>query len=229
MKWTQYINDFISLIFPRLCASCKQSLVNGEHHFCLQCIHQFPYTNFHQHDDNKVAKQFWGRVDIKSATAYLYFKKGSAIQQVMHQLKYQNRPELAQELGKMYAKDLVKCARYQGSDAIVAVPLHKKRLRKRGYNQSEYFARGLAEGLNVKVDNQFLSRIRETETQVNKSRFKRYENMGNTFSVNEKTRYKKVILVDDTITTGATLEACALALQNAGCNEIHIIGIAFTE
>jgi ComF family protein len=188
-----------------------------------------PYTNYHLQPENKLIKQFWGRVDISAAAAFLYFKKGSKVQTLMHQLKYHNQPEVGIEIGRLYGKVLTKVDAYRDAYIIVPVPLHKTRLKKRGYNQSEQFALGLSESMGINVDCSILVRQNASETQVSKSRFNRYKNMEDVFTANINTTYKKVLLVDDTITTGATLEACALVLQKVGYSHINIAGIAFTE
>ena len=174
-------------------------------------------------------KQFWGKVGISAATAYLYFKKGSKVQTLMHQLKYHNQPEVGIELGRLYGKELKKVYRFCDVDVIVPVPLHKTRFKKRGYNQSEQFALGLSETMGINVDCNILIRQYASDTQVSKTRFNRYKNMEDVFVANSISANKKILLVDDTITTGATLEACAIALYKTGYTHINIAGIAFTE
>lgn len=229
MKFITYIKDFISLIYPQLCLACGQGLVTSENCICISCLYKLPYTNYHLEPENKVMKQFWGRVDVLAATAFLYFKKGSSVQKLMHQLKYHNQQEVGIVLGKLYGKNLMDIDVYSNADVIVPVPLHKTRFKKRGYNQSEQFALGLAEAMDIKVDTSILLRQYASETQVNKSRYNRYTNMADVFVASYQNNYKKIILVDDTITTGATLEACTIALQKAGYTQINIVGIAFTE
>lgn len=229
MQVLKYINDFTSLIYPKLCLACGQGLVSSEKTICISCLYKLPYTNYHLEPDNKVMKQFWGRVDVAAATAFLYFKKGSLVQKLMHQLKYHNQQEVGIILGNLYGKFLINVDIYNNADVIIPVPLHKTRLKKRGYNQSELFATGLAEAMNIKVDTSILLRQYASESQVNKSRYNRYTNMADIFVATNQNNYKTVILVDDTITTGSTLEACAIALKKAGFNQINIVGIAFTQ
>ena len=140
----QYWNDFISLIFPKMCYACGRPLVSQEHITCISCEYQLPYTNFHLDKDNKLAKQFWGRVKLESAVAYLYFRKSGRVQNLMHQLKYHNHPEIGLELGKRYGNMLKKQTAYQHLGAIVPVPIHYKKRHQRGYNQSEEIAEGLS-------------------------------------------------------------------------------------
>ena len=225
-----YLKDFGSLIFPEICHACGTSLVATEKHFCTACIYQLPYTNFHLSPDNKIAKQFWGRVNVNSATAFLYFNKAGKVQNMMHQLKYNNQPQIGIEIGRLYAKQLQEHATYTSAEAIIPVPLHPKKLLKRGYNQSEQFAIGLSEILNIPVKTDILYRDKAAESQTSKSRGNRFDNMKTVFKAHETDcSFKNVLLVDDTITTGATLEACAFALQDVGVKTINIVGIAYAE
>ncbi len=226
----RYISDFGALIFPNICYACGTTLSIKEKDFCNTCLHQLPYTNFHLHADNKIAKQFWGRVEIESAAAYLYFNKGGHVQNIMHQLKYNKQAHLGVKLGKMYAQELIKLNVYASVEAIVPVPLHPHKLTTRGYNQSEQFAIGLSQVLNIPVNTNLLTRTAERESQASKNRASRFDNMQKVFLANSVEHdIKNVLLVDDTITTGATLEACAIALKEIGVTTINILGIAFTE
>ncbi len=225
-----YLKDFTSLIFPEICHSCGDSLVATEQHFCTTCLYQLPYTNYHLAPENKLLKQFWGRVDIKSATAFLYFNKGGMVQNIMHQLKYNRQPQLGVELGRLYGNQLKNHKLYSHAEAIIPVPLHLKKFLKRGYNQSEQFALGLSEILKVPVCTDILFRERAAESQTYKSRMNRFENMKSVFKAIAPAReLTRILLVDDTITTGATLEACAATLLEIGVTDINIVGIAFTE
>jgi len=225
----QYLADFFSLFFPEICYACGDSLVQSEMLICGTCLHQLPFTNYHLEAENKLAKQFWGRVHISSAMAFLYFNKGGKVQNLMHQLKYNNQQQIGVMLGHLYAKHLLKAETFNNIDAIIPVPLHPKKQKKRGYNQSEQFAIGLSEGLNIKVCNDILYRAEFKESQTAKSRANRFDNMKTVFKAHQTSNtFENVLLVDDTITTGATLEACVLALQNVGIKNINIVGIAFT-
>ena len=226
----QFFKDFDALFFPNICQACGGSLVQQENVFCTTCLHQLPYTNYHLNPDNKLAKQFWGRIKIQSAAAYLYFNKAGKVQNMMHQLKYNNQPKVGVELGKLYGKELIKEFCYTQIDGIIPVPLHPKKFKKRGYNQSEQFANGLSEILNVPVYTDILIRNLEKESQTGKSRSLRFDNMESVFTAQSNhPKLNNVLLVDDTITTGATLETCATVLQNIGIQNINIVGVAFTE
>lgn len=226
----QYFRDFDALFFPNICQSCGRSLVQHENVFCTVCIHQLPYTDYHLNHDNKLAKQFWGRIKIESAAAFLYFNKAGKVQNIMHQLKYNNQPKVGVELGKMYGKELIKEFHYTQIQGIIPVPLHPKKFKKRGYNQSEQFANGLSESLKIPVYTDILYRDLEKESQTGKARSLRFDNMEAVFKANAiYPNIKNILLVDDTITTGATLETCAKVLQNIGIENINIVGVAFTE
>ena|SRR6476659_73949 len=227
---TTYLKDFTSLFFPDVCQACGDSLVDSESTFCINCVYEFPYTDFHLDPENTLAKQFWGRIHIQSAVAFLYFSKGGKVQNIMHQLKYNKQPQVGVELGKMYGNVLKEQEIYKGVEAIIPVPLHPEKFKKRGYNQSEQFAIGLSNSLDIPVLNDVLIRVKAAESQTKQSRSKRFENIESVFETIEPQKpLNKILLVDDTITTGATLEICAIALQKIGIKEINIVGIAFTQ
>ena len=224
----QYFKNLLSLIYPRICQACGEHLVKTEEHFCKNCLLAFPYTNYHLDPENKLAKQFWGSIALESAAAFLFFKPASKVQNMMHQLKYNNQPQVGIALGRLYGEQLKNNPIYQSAEAIIPVPLHPKKILKRGYNQSEQIAIGLAESLNLPVITDVLIKNKFSESQTSKSRLKRFENTEDVFiTKGEKNKIEKVILVDDTITTGATLIACASALQKMGVKKINILGIAY--
>ncbi len=223
-----YFADFVSLIFPELCQACAKSLYRNEELICADCLYHLPFTDFHLNADNPVAQQFWGRVPIEAAAAMLYFSKGSRVQNLMHQLKYKNKPEVGVYLGKLAGKRLLENSLFAKADLIVPVPLHKHKELKRGYNQSLSFAEGLSEKMLVAVENNNLIRTMNTESQTKKSRTSRYENMKDVFAVKipEKLVGKHILLVDDIITTGATLEACCNVLLEIPDVKVSIAAIA---
>ena len=225
-----YFADFVSLIFPELCQACAKSLYRNEEMICADCLYHLPYTNFHQQSDNPVAQQFWGRVPLEAAAAMFYFSKGSRVQNLMHQLKYKNKPEVGVYLGKLAGKRLLENPVFTAADMIIPVPLHKQKLLKRGYNQSLSFAEGLSEKMLISIEIENLIRTTGTESQTKKSRTSRYENMKEVFSVKnpEKLTGKHILLVDDIVTTGATLEACCNVLLTVPDVKISIAAIAYT-
>jgi ComF family protein len=222
------IEDFISLLFPRICAACGNSLWKQEETVCLSCEFHLPRTNFHLSLENPVSRLFWGRVNLESATAYLYFNKGNKVQRLIHQLKYKGRKDIGVYFGRQYGQHLVHSPFFETVQLIVPVPLHIKKLMKRGYNQSEQFAIGLGESMKVPVDPTALCRRKETETQTKKSRFRRWQNVADVFEVKDPGSLEKkhVLLVDDVITTGATLESCIQTLSAIHGIRISVATIA---
>ncbi len=226
-----YLKDFTALFYPEICNACGTVLYKNEQLICTGCLFKLPKTDYHLNAENRLVMQFWGRFKFETAAAFLYFRKGGSVQNMMHQLKYNNTPELAHKLGALYGNQLVKQPDYALCDVIIPVPLHTSRLKKRGYNQSEKFADGLAEKLNIPVLNNVLIKKRASESQTTKSRFSRFENLKETFilTTQEEIVGKRILLVDDTITTGATLEACANVLNEVENIKLVIAGMAYTE
>ena len=203
----------------------------NEHLICTACRYNLPYTNFHLQPDNIVAQQFWGKIKLEGAYALFYFTKGGKIQNLMHQFKYKGVKQIGNLLGNIAGEQLVKNKMFNSAELIIPVPLHKKRMLQRGYNQSACFAEGLSEKLNAAVENNNLVRLTATETQTHKSRFARFENMQEVFTVKnpEKLINKHVLLVDDVITTGSTLEACGVQLLKIPGLKLSIATIAYAE
>ena len=228
---SKLFQDLIGLLFPNLCNGCGHSIYQGEAFLCSKCLFTIPYTDYHLFPQNKVAKQLWGRVPVNAAMALLYFKKGGKVQNIIHNLKYRNQTGLGIKLGEMIGDRLKTAPDYSGIDLVIPVPLHKKRQRNRGYNQSELIANGIAATLNVNVNTTLLLRTATTATQTKKGRYMRFENMKTVFSVknSENLAGKHILLVDDVITTGATIEACAIELHKFGIKKLSIAAAAFAE
>src|SRR5512138_1681872 len=209
-----WIEDFVSLVFPRVCACCGNSLWKHEEVVCTACTYHLPRTGFHLVEENPVTMTFRGRARIESGGSFLWFSKGSKTQRLIHQLKYKGRKDVGTWLGEQYGRDLVRSPLFSSSEVIVPVPLHQKKYMKRGYNQSELFAQGLAKSMKIPVEAKVLARTKATQTQTRKSRFSRWENVSEIFDVSlpGKVEGAHILLVDDVITTGATLEACIAAL-----------------
>ena len=203
----------------------------NEQVICTSCQYSLPLTNFHQQPDNIVARQFWGKVNLQAAYALYYFTKGGKVQNLVHHLKYKGMQQIGHAVGNIAGGQLVKNEIFYAADVIIPVPLHRKRMKQRGYNQSTCFAEGLAQKLNAVVDDKSLVRTRATETQTKKGRFTRFENMQEVFSIidPEKLKNKHILLVDDIVTTGSTLEACAAELLKIEGVKLSIATIAYAE
>src|SRR5260221_13677056 len=226
-----YLADFVSFLLPELCAACRESLMANEQLICTDCLYNLPFTNFHLQADNIVARQFWGKIELESAYALYYFTKGGKIQNLMHQFKYKGMHEIGNLLGNIAGEQLTKNDIFNTVDYIIPVPLHKKRLKQRGFNQSECFAAGLAQKLNAAVEDNNLVRTIATDTQTQKLRFARFENMQEVFTIKnpDKLINKHILLMDDIITTGSTLEACGLQLLKIPGLKLSIATIAYAE
>ncbi|RVU01891.1 ComF family protein [Mucilaginibacter limnophilus] len=226
-----YLSDFFALIFPEVCAACDGTLLSGEQILCTDCRYNLPYTNFHLQPDNIVARQFWGKINIKGAYALFYFTKGGKVQQMVHRLKYDGIQKVGVLTGTIAGEQLSNNNIFKTVDYIIPVPLHKSKLRKRGFNQSTCFANGLSVKLNAPVEEHNLIRTVATETQTKKSRFSRFRNMQQVFAVADpdKLQGKHILLVDDIVTTGSTLEACGVELLKIPGVKLSIVTIAYAE
>lgn len=222
------MEDFVGLFYPRCCIACHANLLHGEEVLCTRCLSQLPRTSYHTVMDNPVRLRLAGRLPLAFGFAFLRFRKSGLVQSLLHELKYNNRPEVGVRIGKLYGLDLL-TAGYAGAfDLIIPVPLHPSRIRKRGYNQSAKFAEGLGETLQTKWEESISLRTGATSTQTKKGRTDRWSNVQNAFSISAKTSIEgqRILLVDDVITTGATLEACGQHLIHSGCASLSIACIA---
>jgi ComF family protein len=223
----KYIADFFGLFFPELCVVCNRHLIVQEKLICTKCLYELPKTNFHNELENPVAELFWGRAKIEFATAYFYFNKGSQYQGMMHQFKYHGKKEIGFVLGKTFGLQL-KESPFKDIDIIIPVPLHPKKQKKRGYNQSDWIAMGLAHSLTKVADIENLIRSVATTTQTRKSRFERWQNVENIFILKDPSKIegKHILLVDDVVTTGSTLEACANVILEIKNTKVSIAALA---
>ena len=200
----------------------------SEQHICTTCQLDLPLTNFHAQIENPLEKIFWGRTKLERAFSFVYFKKGGSVQKMLHQLKYKGNTELAEYLGLLYGTSLQQTITDENIKGIIAIPLHKSKFKKRGYNQSELFALGLSRALQKDNLSSYVVRNKATETQTKKARYDRWQNVESIFSVlnPDGLKNKHVLLVDDVITTGSTIEACANELlQIEGC-KVSVASIA---
>jgi ComF family protein len=223
------LTDFVSMLYPRYCFACSEGLVKGEETVCSRCMLELPRTNYHLDPENALYRRLNGRIPLYAAFAFFLFRKGGKVQHLLHALKYQNHPEIGITLGEVYGQELLQ-THDQKFNVIVPVPLHASRRKKRGYNQSEEFAKGLSKSLQIPASDS-LVRATVTETQTRKTKLKRWQNVSEVFQVKQHEHIKNqhVLLVDDVITTGATIEACAQTLLDEGCSSISIASIAYAE
>ncbi len=224
-------DDLFCLFFPNLCLGCGQPLTRGEEAICTLCHFHLPKTWFHNDPDNPLNKVFWGRVQLEAVASYLYFQKGGTVQHLLHQLKYKDRPEIGFRLGKWYGMELRQADIFREAELVVPVPLHPRKFRKRGYNQSEVFAEGLAEKMGIRLETRSLYRTLDSQTQTRKTRFDRWENVESIFAISQPERIsgKHILLVDDVLTTGATLEASATALLGVPGVRVSVATIAYAS
>lgn len=206
----------LHLLFPHVCAVCGSDILHEESVLCMKCIDAMPETNFELHPNNPVEKTFWGRLPLTGATAQFYFTKESLMQHLMHQFKYKGNKELGMQLGKIMGEQIKKSARFE-ADALVPLPLFAAKEKRRGYNQAAILCEGMAEAMNLTVLDKIISRPRHTETQTKKGRIERWKNMEGKFILSDADAIKNMhlLLVDDVVTTGATLEACGNELLKA--------------
>jgi ComF family protein len=221
----------LHLIFPKICMFCGHDLIINEVGFCRFCTDSLPYTNFHRQKANKIEQLFWGRIPIEQATSFLYFTKGGVVQKLLHVIKYQQQTDLAIKMGEMMARQLQVGGWLSDIDLIVPVPLHPKKQKQRGYNQSEMLARGFSSVTKIPIDTNLLKRSIYTSTQTRKGRYDRYLNMDSVFGIDETDNhvFRHILIIDDVITTGATLEGCAMALQQIHGARISIATLAFAK
>lgn len=227
----QVFSGFAHLFYPRVCAVCSTDLFRGEGVICTSCHYKIPLTRFWNDTENPVAQTFWGRVNVENACAYFFFAKGSKYRPLLHKLKYQGQREIGYELGLHFGQALSKSLLYQGIDYAVPVPLHPKKLRTRGYNQAEAIAEGLAKGMGIELSTTHLIKTEFTETQTRKTREERVRNVADSFKVVNPAEIegKHLLLVDDVITTGATLESCAAKLLAVEGCKVSIAALAFAS
>lgn len=221
-------DDFLSLFYPRLCLACGKGLPPTKEVVCVSCQYHLPKTKFHLEKENPVTEIFWGRIKIESAAALYHFSKGGKTQQLIHKLKYKGKKEVGIKLGRLYGVQLKEATFFKSVDCIVPVPLHPRKEFKRGYNQSDQFAIGLSQTMEIPWYKNALIRNTESDSQTRKSRIERFKNVGRVFEVYKPKLMinKHVLLVDDVITTGATLEACAEQILEVPGTKVSIVTIA---
>lgn len=206
----------LHLLFPHICTGCGSDILHEESVLCMRCIDAMPETNFELHSNNPVEKTFWGRLPLAGATAQFYFTKESLMQHLMHQFKYKHNKDLGLQFGRIMGEQLKKSGRFE-VDALIPLPLFPAKEKRRGYNQATVLCEGIAEAMKIPVLDKIISRPQHTETQTKKGRIERWKNMEGKFILADADAIKNrhLLLVDDVVTTGATLEACGNELLKA--------------
>ncbi len=230
-KLPLYINDLLELFYPELCVTCGDRLLSHEKYVCLNCWHDLPKTNFHLERNNKVAQLFWGRVQVDHTTSFFSYRKGSRYQKLIHFIKYKGLKELGFEAGRKFGLELNMSDTFSSVDLVVPVPLHPKKQKQRGYNQSEWIAKGMAEAMQKELSPDNLIRKIFTSTQTRKNRFERWQNVEGIFEIARPDEFtgKHILLIDDVVTTGSTLEACAYQLLKVENAKVSIATLAFAD
>lgn len=224
----EHWDGFLHLLYPRLCVACEGDLPAGPGCFCFSCRLRLDLTDMHLHKENAFTERIWGRLPVEGAAAYCYFTRKSPIQRALHLLKYHDRPEIGVKLGREFGRTLAQSEVFRSVEVVVPVPLHPRKERLRGYNQSAFFAEGLAEMLDVRCIPDALERRVFAHSQTRKKRLERFENVEENFCVTRPAslQNKHVLLVDDVLTTGATLEACGRPILELPGTRLSLATIA---
>lgn len=228
IKW---IHSFISLLFPRCCVVCGRVLVEGEEYLCTHCNIDMPRTHYETCPGNPVEQMFWGKIPVERATSYFFYNKGSDFRFILHQLKYHGCKELGEAMGRMMACELLRSGFFETIDCIIPVPLHEKKQQLRGYNQSEWIARGISAATGIPVNTTAVVREKDTETQTRKSMSERWENVSGIFVLLQPALFVKqhILIVDDVLTTGATTVTCASVFNEVEGIRISVLTLAMAQ
>lgn len=221
----------LSILFPNNCSACEQPMARGESVICTTCLAGLPYTDYDTAKQNAVEKMFWGRAPLEAGMALFYFNKGNRVQRLMHALKYQKDTEVGLTIGRLAGARLTNNPRFRNIDRVVPVPLHPKKHKRRGFNQSELIARGISEVTGIPLDTETLVREVNNPTQTRRSRYDRFRNVSGAFALKDfdPVTGRHILLVDDVVTTGSTLESCITAYQKAGKTTVSVCVAACAE
>ena len=231
MALPRFITDFGRLVFPNNCAGCGEELFGSKNLLCWQCLQELPRTGFEKHEQNPVASIFYGRIPLQHAFSWLFHTKGSLAQMLIQQVKYKSKLDLGRYLGTIMAEAMLEARLFDDVDALVPLPLNKKKLAKRGYNQSMLICEGMSAVLGKPVETVAVIRSKFTQTQTRKNRLQRWLNVEQVFDLKEAHAIegKHVLLVDDVITTGATMEACGQVLLQVPGLKLSLASLAMAS
>ncbi|MDI9365922.1 MAG: ComF family protein [Flavobacterium sp.] len=224
-----YINSFSHLLYPHNCEGCGTDVLNDDSYLCAKCLHNMPITGFVVSANNPVEQSFYGRLKVEAAASGFYFHKDGLVQHLVTQLKYKNHQDVGIFLGKLIGHQLIATNRFDDVDVLVPLPLNNRKEVKRGYNQSTLICEGISQTWLKPICTNAVERTIFTQSQTNKTRIDRWQNMEGVFALAnaDSIASKHVLLVDDIITTGATLEACGYEILQAPNNKLSIITVAF--
>lgn len=230
MRLIRYLKNFVSLLYPELCAGCGRPLYEHELFICTYCWYHLPLTNFHLDPNNAAARQLWGRAKLERVASMLYFIENTSVQHILHHLKYYSKPGLGEVLGARYG-EMLNSSDFSHADILMPVPLHPRKLRQRGYNQSTQLAKGIHKTMGIPLVTDNLVRHSHAASQTTKRRYERYENMRTIFEIKDHSALvgKHILLVDDVLTTGATIEACANKLLEIPDTRVSALTLAYTR
>ena len=228
ISFAPILEDVLHLIYPHTCNGCGSDLLSGKQLLCFQCLNDLPHTGFAKHENNMIENIFRGRIVVKAAHSEFYFSKGQLVQHLVHQLKYKGNREIGEYMGGMMGETLLTSQRFTQLDMIIPLPMFSDKEFKRGYNQATIIAGGVAKKMQVVLNTNLVTRNRLTETQTRKHRQERWQNVDGSFSISDpgKLKWKNILLIDDVITTGASIEACAAAVLNIPGTTLSIATLA---
>ena len=233
MSIKDIFNSFIDTLFPRICPVCNNVLLSHEKHICTKCRIDIPITRYHMQEFNAMEQLFAGKTPIEKAVGYFFYEKGNPYSNILHNIKYRNNPQLGQYVAKLFAQELLSRNIFRNIDCIIPVPLHHRKKIQRGYNQSEYIAKGFSEVFDIPVHNNIIIAHKSHESQTNKGIYERWLNTQNIFSAQntQVLENKHILIVDDVVTTGATLLSAALTIASVPNIKISLatLGVARLE
>ena len=223
----------LSLFYPQCCCVCDEKLLEGEHHFCLDCLLKMPKTNYHLQPENGAADRFKGKIPYEKVASFLYYNKGGFSQKIIKAIKYKGNTALGHHMGALMSEHIQQSSHFfEDIDLLIPIPLHRNKQKKRGFNQAEEITKGIRKVIKIPFNNSLVIRKKQTQTQTKKGRYARWLNTIDVFTLNKEDdfNYKHVLIVDDVLTTGATIEACAQAILTSYPDvKISVLTLAVTE
>jgi len=230
MKIKTLVENLVSLIYPKLCVICGEPLVENEKFFCYACYLKLPITNYHFISDNRAMERLAGKVSLTKASSYLYYNKGGIAQKLITEIKYRGNQDLGEWIGAYISKDMISSDFFKGIDYLIPVPLHRSKEKKRGFNQAEKIAEGISRTTGIRMETKNVFREKANTSQTRKGVFDRWKNTQNLFDIKDPKLFegKHILLIDDVLTTGSTLEALAQSLLKSPEVKISILTLAVT-